>query len=58
MTKYTARFSGGTEITKTTRDGFRNRLDFYNWICTNRLGKKYGKLLEITCSPLGKNTEA
>ena len=50
MTKYTARFANGTEIVKTTKDGFKNRLDFYNWICVNRLGKKYGKLVEITCT--------
>lgn len=49
MNKYTARFSSGTEIVKTSED-FKNRLDFYNWICANRLGKAYGKLIEITCS--------
>lgn len=46
-TKYIARFADGTEITKTERDGFRNRLDFYNWICRNELGKKHGKLQTI-----------
>lgn len=45
--KYIAIFEDGTEITKTGRDGSRNRLDFYNWICRNRLGKKHGKLLQI-----------
>lgn len=51
MTKFTARFTDGTEIVRTSEQ-FRNRLDFYNWICVNRLGRKHGKLLEITCSIL------
>lgn len=50
MTKYTAIFKGGTEIVKTSEQ-FKNRLDFYNWICLNKLGKKYGKVVEITCKP-------
>lgn len=50
-TKYTATFENG-EIVKTTEDGIRNRLDLYNWICRNQLGKKYGKLIEITCRPM------
>lgn len=51
MTKtiYTARFQNGKTITKTSEE-FRSRLDFYNWIIENKLGKKYGKLIEITCS--------
>ena len=48
MTKFTAIFKNG-EVVKTSED-FRNRLDFVNWICDNRLGQKYGKLLEIRCS--------
>lgn len=48
MTKYTAIFTDGTEIAKTEKE-FKNRLAFYNWICTNRLGKKYGRLVEIRC---------
>ena len=48
--KYIATFENG-EIVKTTEDGIRNRLDLYNYICKNRLGNKYGKLLEITCRP-------
>ena len=49
MTKYTARFQSGKEIVKTSED-FKNRLDFANWICLNRLGKIYGKLIEITAT--------
>lgn len=49
ITKYTATFEHG-EISKTSEE-FKNRLDFYNWICKNQLGKKYGKLQEITCRP-------
>jgi len=45
MTKFTAIFKNG-EVVKTS-DDFSNRLDFVNWICMNRLGRKYGKLLEI-----------
>lgn len=45
-TIYKAIFKDGTEVTKTDRD-FRNRLDFYNWICKNRLGKRHGELLQI-----------
>ena len=44
-------FEDGTEITKTERDGFRNRLDFYNWICRNQLGKKHGKPQAIEARP-------
>lgn len=51
MTKYTAIFANGFELVKTDRD-FKSRLDFYNYICENRLGKEYGKLKEITCSVL------
>lgn len=48
VTQYwTARFASGMEITKTDKE-FKNRLAFYNWICINRLGKQYGKLIEIT----------
>lgn len=54
MTKYTARFENGKEIVKTTADGFRNRLDFYNWICLNRIGQGWGDLVEITCRPTAK----
>ena len=57
MTKFTATFTSGRQITRTTADGFRNRIDFYNWICENRLGKTYGKVKEITCSPYGKESE-
>lgn len=46
-TIYKAIFKDGTEVTKTDRDSFRNRLDFYNWICKNRLGKRHGELLQI-----------
>lgn len=49
---YTARFADGTEITKTSKEGFRHRLDVYNWICKNALGKKYGRLIEITVRSL------
>ena len=49
MTKYTATFQSGKQITKTSEE-FKNRVDFAYWICMNRLGKKYGKLIEITCT--------
>lgn len=49
--KMVARFESGKEITMITSPEMRNRLDFYNWICMNRLGKKYGKVVEITCKP-------
>lgn len=52
-TIYTARFADGTEITKTDRDGIKNRLDMSNWICKNRLGKKHGSLKEITIRTIG-----
>lgn len=48
MTKYTAIFKDGTAIIKTDAE-FKTRLNFYNWICNNRLGKKYGSLIEIRC---------
>ncbi len=49
MTKYTAIFKSGKELTFTSEE-FKNRLDVYNYICLNRLGKKFGKLVEIRCS--------
>lgn len=48
MTKYTAIFKDGTEMVKTDEQ-FKSRLDFYNWICANKLGKQHGGLVEITC---------
>ena len=56
MTKYTATFRSGKTITKNSQQ-VKNRLDFYNWICRNRLGKIYGELESITAAPIGKNTE-
>lgn len=52
-TIYTARFKDGTEITKTDRDGIKNRLDMSNWICKNELGRKHGSLKEITIRTIG-----
>ena len=49
MTKYTAIFEDGFEISKTSEE-FKHRLAFYNWICLNRIGKEHGDLLEIVCS--------
>ena len=46
MTKYIARLKGGKEIVKTSND-LKNRLDFYNWIVANKLGK----VEEIICRP-------
>lgn len=48
ITVYTAIFADGTKLTATSRE-YKNRIDFYNDICNARLGKKYGKLIEITC---------
>jgi len=50
-TVYTAKFADGSTIVKTS-DDFKHRLDFYNWICLNRLGKGHGGLKEITCRPM------
>ena len=50
ITKYTARFKDGYEIAKTSEE-FKNRLDFYNWICRNRLGKGHGEVIEIRATP-------
>ena len=50
ITKYTAIFKSGKELSFTSKE-FRNRLDVYNYICLSRLGKKYGELLEIRCTP-------
>ena len=49
MTKYTAIFKNGNELVFTSRE-FKNRIDVYNHICCERLGKKYGRLVEIRCS--------
>ena len=32
MTKFTATFTSGRQITKTTADGVRNRIDVDSWI--------------------------
>lgn len=49
MTKYTAIFKSGKELVFTGAE-FRSRLDVYNYICLNRLGRSYGSLREIRCS--------
>lgn len=37
-----------TTLVFTDRDSkFRNRLDVYNYVCAERLGNKYGKLIRI-----------
>ena len=37
-----------TTLVFTDRDPkFRNRLDVYNYVCAERLGNKYGKLIRI-----------
>lgn len=48
MTIYTATFKSGKQIERSEKE-FKNRLDFYNWICKNRLGRIYGSLEQITC---------
>lgn len=50
MTKYEAKFEDGFILTATSAQ-FKNRLDFYNYICINRLGKIHGYLEEITAKP-------
>ena len=42
----TARFENGKTIVMPKNDVIKNRLDFYNWICINRLNE-FGELLEI-----------
>lgn len=51
--KYTATFQDGTELTATDME-FKNRLDFYNWICRNRKGLGHGKLQKIEERPTGE----
>lgn len=48
--KYIIIFKDGREIVKTTADGFRNRLDVYNWVCLNRLGT----VDRIECRPIAR----
>ena len=57
-TIYTARFADGTEITKTDRDGIKNRLDMSNWICKNRLGKKHNQEVKEPGGSTLKGTSA
>lgn len=56
MTKYTkfeAIFRNETLVFTDRDPKFRNRLDVYNnYICTERLGKKYGKLIRINESTI------
>lgn len=50
MTKYTrfeAIFRNETLVFTDRDPKFRNRLDVYNYICAERLGKKYGKFIRI-----------
>lgn len=49
MTKFTAIFKSGKELVFTSEQ-FKSRLDVYNHICRERLGKIYGSLAEIRCS--------
>ena len=49
MTKFTAIFKSGKELV-FTEEQFKNRVDVYNYICSKRLGKVYGSLVEIRCS--------
>lgn len=51
FTVYTARFQSGKELTATSKE-YKNRLGFYNEICKQKLGRKYGSLIEITCRPM------
>ena len=44
-TRYTAIFQSGKTMTFIESPRFRNRLDIYNYICFNRLGKNMGHLL-------------
>lgn len=55
MTKYTrfeAIFRNETLVFTDRDPKFRNRLDVYNYICAERLGKKYGKLIRINESTI------
>ena len=55
MTKYTrfeAIFRNETLVFPDRDPKFRNRLDVYNYICAERLGKKYGKLIRINESTI------
>ena len=49
MTKFTVIFKSGKEMVFTSEQ-FKNRLDVYNYICAERLGKIYGSVKEIRCS--------
>ena len=55
MSKYIAHFQKANgqrhEITATTLE-FKNRLDFYNWICQTKQGEKHGKLIAIEIRPI------
>lgn len=48
MTKFIATLKNGKQIVKTTEDGITSRIEFYNWICVNRLGE----VEKIECRPL------
>ena len=53
MEKYTATFWDGWRISKTSEE-FKNRLDFYNWICKSKIGANHGGLVKIEARPYGK----
>lgn len=46
-TTFIARFASGKTLQFRKNETFKNRLAVYNYICTNRLAKKYGALEEI-----------
>mgnify|MGYP005920555855 FL=1 len=55
MTKYTkfeVIFRNETLVLTDRDPKFRNRLDVYNYICAEQLGKKYGKLIRINESTI------
>ena len=46
MEKFIAIFKDGFEIVKTL-DEIKNRLDFYNWICMNKISVIHGPVIAI-----------
>ena len=50
-TLYKATFTSGISVYATS-DEYNNRLAFYNYICQEQMGERYGDLVEITCQPV------
>lgn len=53
-TVYDITFKDGARLTVSEKDGFRNQLDVYNWVCRagNAKLRSHGGVEKIDCRPM------